>query len=87
MATITCSRCDQKKDRLEEAPMGGELGTSIVDTICAECWAEWRTMSGQLINHHGLNLGMPEHRAELRRVMKEFLGLEASAPKDAGASA
>ncbi len=34
-------------------------------------------MSGNLINHHGLNLGMPEHRAQLRAAMKEFLSLEA----------
>ena len=81
MATITCSRCDESKNQLEEAPMGGELGTSIVETICVDCWAEWRTTSGQLINHHGLNLGMPEHRAELRRVMKDFLGLEPSGAK------
>jgi hypothetical protein len=34
-----------------------------------------------LINHYGLNLGHPEHRAELRRVMKEFLGLAEEAPR------
>ncbi len=76
MATITCDRCSEEKEQLEELPMGGDLGTKIVETICSDCWDEWRTMSGQLINHHGLNLGTPEHRKELRRVMKEFLGLE-----------
>ena len=77
MATITCDRCSQDKDQLEDVPMGGDLGQKIAETICSDCWGEWRTMSGQLINHHGLNLGTPEHRAEMRRVMKEFLGLEA----------
>ena len=77
MATITCDRCSEDKDQLEEVPMGGDLGQKILDTICSDCWGEWRAMSGNLINHHALNLGMPEHRAELRRVMKEFLGMEA----------
>ena len=77
MAVIDGSRCDQGKEQLEESPMGGELGTKIAETICADCWGEWRSQSGNLINHHSLNLGMPEHRAELRRVMKEFLGLGA----------
>ena len=77
MATITCDRCSEDKDQLEEAPMGGDLGQKIVDTICSDCWAEWRAMSGNLINHNALNLGMPEHRAQLRLAMKEFLGMEA----------
>ena len=76
MATITCDRCAQDKEQLDEAPLGGPLGEKVVESICVDCWGEWRTLSGQLINHHGLNLGMPEHRQELRRVMKEFLGLD-----------
>ncbi|MCH7488764.1 MAG: Fe(2+)-trafficking protein [Chloroflexi bacterium] len=77
MTVFVCTRCDQSKDQLEEPPLGGELGTKIAETICVDCWGEWRKQSGNLINHHSLNLGMPEHRAELRRVMKEFLGLGA----------
>jgi len=76
MATIVCARCGQSKPSLEEAPVGGELGQSIHERICVDCWEEWRTTSAQLINHYGLNLGMPEHRQQLRKAMKEFLGLE-----------
>ena len=75
MATISCVRCDQSKESLEEPPTGGELGQTIVARICGDCWGEWRETSAQLINHHGLNLGNPDHRKELRRVMKEFLNL------------
>lgn len=74
-ATITCSRCEQSKDQLDEAPVGGVLGEAILERICTDCWGEWREMSARLINHYGLNLGMPDHRKELRRAMKEFLGL------------
>ncbi len=79
MATIKCDRCSQDNDQLEDAPMGGPLGEKIVETICSDCWGEWRTTSGQLINPHGLNLGLPEHRAQLRGAMKVFLGFDAKA--------
>ncbi len=76
MTTITCSRCNQSTEPLDEPPVGGELGQTIVTRICPDCWEEWREMSARLINHYGLNLGSPDHRKELRRAMKEFLGLE-----------
>ena len=76
MATITCARCKQSKPSLDEPPVGGELGQAVVARICVDCWEEWRTTSAQLINHYGLNLGLPEHRQQLRKVMKEFLNLE-----------
>jgi Fe-S cluster biosynthesis and repair protein YggX len=75
-ATITCARCQQSKEPLPEAPVGGALGETILARICPDCWAEWRETAARLINHYGLNLGQPDHRQELRRVMKEFLGLE-----------
>jgi Fe-S cluster biosynthesis and repair protein YggX len=77
MATVSCTRCNETKDALEEPPTGGVLGQTILERICAPCWEEWRTTSAQIINHYGLNLGAPDHRQELRRVMKEFLGIEA----------
>ena len=74
--TITCQRCQQSKEPLPEPPVGGPLGETIVARICPDCWGEWRETSARLINHYGLNLGAPDHRQELRRVMKEFLGIE-----------
>lgn len=76
MATITCIRCKENKEQLAAPPVGGDLGQSIQAGICKDCWAEWRETSSRLINHYNLNLGLPDHRAEIRRVMKEFLGLE-----------
>ena len=75
MPVLTCTRCHQTKEALSEAPVGGELGKTVVERICPDCWDEWRETSARLINHYGLNLGSPDHRAELRRVMKEFLSL------------
>jgi len=64
----------------DEDTLGSDAGAAYVSQRNeggADNWAEWRAMSGNLINHHGLNLGMPEHRAQLRAAMKEFLSLEA----------
>ena len=77
MATITCIRCKETKEQLAAPPVGGELGETMQASVCVDCWSEWRETSARLINHYGLNLGLPEHRQEIRRVMKEFLGLPA----------
>ncbi len=73
METILCSRCIENKEPLSEQPLPGSMGERILEEICSDCWGEWRELVPQLINHYGLNLGNPEHRRELRRVMKEFL--------------
>ena len=78
MATVECGRCDETKEHLTEPPVGGELGDTIVQRICADCWGEWRETSARLINHYGLNLGDSAHRQKLRSAMKEFLKLEDS---------
>jgi len=75
-ATVVCSRCEQEKAALGGAPMGGEVGQRVLENVCAECWAEWRETSARIINHYGLVLGNPEHRAQLRVAMLEFLGLD-----------
>ena len=75
MPTITCVRCQETKEALAEAPTGGELGKTVVARVCADCWNEWRETSARLINHYGLNLGIPDHRQQLRNAMKEFLSI------------
>ena len=52
------------------------MGQRILEGVCAECWAEWREASPRVINHYGLVMGNPEHRAQLRVAMLEFLGLD-----------
>ena len=76
MPVLTCTRCQQTKESLSEPPVGGQLGQAIIERICADCWEEWRETSARLINHYGLNSFIPDHRAELRRVMKEFLSIQ-----------
>ncbi len=74
--TVECVRCEGEKDGLESPPMGGATGQRLMESVCQDCWQEWRETSAQIINHYGLVLGNPQHRAELRRLMREFLNLE-----------
>lgn len=75
-AIVACARCGQEREGLETAPTGGPMGQRVLANICQQCWDEWRETSAQLINHYGLVLGDPRTRAEMRRVMREFLNLE-----------
>ena len=75
-AIVVCSRCEEEKPALEAAPMGGAMGERVLEHVCAGCWGEWREASARVINHYGLVLGNPEHRAQLRVAMLEFLGLD-----------
>jgi len=76
MATsVMCVRCKQEKGGLESAPMGGPMGQRVLENVCQDCWQEWRDTSARLINHHGLVLANPQHRQQLREVMRDFLSL------------
>ena len=74
-STVVCVRCEGEKEGLGQAPVGGPMGSLILESVCSECWGEWRETSTRLINHYGINLGNPGHRAQLRELMREFLGL------------
>ena len=53
--TIECKRCGPDKPKLARPPFRTELGTSIQEQICSECWADWLQHQTLLINHYGLD--------------------------------
>jgi len=73
--TVVCAKCESEKEGLEAVPVGGAIGATILESVCSDCWSEWRETSMRLINHYGINLGDPGHRAQLRQLMREFLNL------------
>ena len=75
MAEIRCVRCGKTAEQMASPPTGGKTGLAIQENICADCWQEWKVQSVAVINHHGLVLADPEHRAQLSRMMREFLSL------------
>jgi Fe-S cluster biosynthesis and repair protein YggX len=75
MATIQCVRCGKTADAMTRPPMGGKAGQTVLEKVCPDCWNQWHTQSVAVINHYGLVLADPEHRAQLARIRSEFLNL------------
>jgi Fe-S cluster biosynthesis and repair protein YggX len=75
MATIRCVRCGREAEQMANPPTGGKTGLAIQENVCADCWQEWKSQSILIINHYGLVLADPDHRAQLSRMMREFLNL------------
>ncbi|MFN0121820.1 MAG: oxidative damage protection protein [Blastocatellia bacterium] len=73
MATIKCTRCEQKLPGLERPPFGGPLGRRVLENICAACWKAWLATQNQLINHYGLSTINAEHQQFLIQNMEAFL--------------
>jgi len=69
-----CDRCGRKDpDRIERKPFPNELGERIVETICVDCWEEWKQHQMLLINHYGLKLNEPNAREFLYENLRAFL--------------
>lgn len=75
-STVNCVRCGLVGPKLAKAPISGELGRSVLEQICGNCWKEWQTQSVLIVNHYGLQPADPNDRAQLYEFMKEFLTLQ-----------
>jgi tetratricopeptide (TPR) repeat protein len=63
--------------QLPRPPFSDELGQRIQQTVCAECWEDWRrNYSIKVINELRLDLSTERGAEEYDRYMREFLGLE-----------
>ncbi len=63
--------------QLDAPPMKDEFGQRIYQTICADCWNDWkRNYSIKVINELRLDLSTERGAAEYDRYMREFLGVE-----------
>lgn len=63
--------------QLDAPPMKDETGQRIYETICADCWTDWkRNYSIKVINELRLDLSTERGAAEYDRYMREFLGFE-----------
>jgi Fe-S cluster biosynthesis and repair protein YggX len=76
MATITCVHCGRAAEGLQSPPMGGQLGETLQNKVCQDCWNEWLSQQVLIINHYGLQMADPDDRKRLIQAMKEYLNLE-----------
>lgn len=75
MSEITCSRCNQKKEALIQAPYPGRLGKLILKSCCQTCMDEWKKFSVMVINDFKLRPFLPKDREVLETHLREFLKL------------
>jgi Fe-S cluster biosynthesis and repair protein YggX len=63
--------------QLARQPFSDELGKRIQETVCAECWEDWRrNYSIKVINELRLDLSTERGAEEYDRYMREFLGMD-----------
>ena len=63
--------------QLSAPPFKDELGRRIFESVCADCWNEWKkNYSIKVINELRLDLSTERGQDEYDRYMREFLGLE-----------
>jgi Fe-S cluster biosynthesis and repair protein YggX len=63
--------------QLTTPPFKDEVGKRIYETVCADCWNEWKkNYSIKVINELRLDLSTERGQDEYDRYMREFLGLE-----------
>ena len=62
---------------LPAAPMDGEIGQKLKDTICLGCWNSWwKDFSIKIVNELRLDLSSESGQAEYDRHLREFFGME-----------
>ncbi len=81
MVIVHCSRCGADAEGLAEPPFPSPFGKEVQDHVCQVCWTAWEDMRVKVINEYRINLGLPEHRAMLVNITREFLNLPAPEKK------
>ncbi len=77
MPQLTCSHCNKLGEQLPKPPIAGELGQRVYESVCQDCWNEWKTVSMRLVNHYGLRPADPEDRKKIYVFMREFFNFDA----------
>ena len=73
---FSCRRCGGHGPALEKQPFKGDLGQTVLDSICDACWKEWVAMGTKVINELRLPMYDPQAQEQYDRHMKEFLVIE-----------
>ena len=77
---VKCIKLGVEAEGLDLAPLPGELGKRIYESVSKEAWAQWLKQQTMLINENRLNLADPRARQYLKeQVEKHFFGEGADA--------
>lgn len=73
---FSCRRCGGGGPPLDKPPYKGELGDTILSSVCEPCWQEWLGMGTRVINELRLPMYDPQAQEMYNKHMKEFLLIE-----------
>jgi Fe-S cluster biosynthesis and repair protein YggX len=78
---VKCVKLGREAEGLDFAPLPGELGKRIFDSVSKEAWAQWQRHQTMLVNENRLNLADPRARKYLLTQMEQyFFGEGADTP-------
>ncbi len=72
---VHCIKLNVEAEGLDFAPVPGELGKRLWQSVSKQAWAQWQSQQTMLINENRLNLADLRARQYLtRQVEKHFFG-------------
>lgn len=81
--TVNCVVLKKEAAGLDYAPVPGELGRKIYESVSQEAWEQWTQLQTMLINEYRLNLADERAQKLLMEKMEEFFyGQGVEAPPD-----
>lgn len=73
MEQIECRRCGETGPQLPRPPFRNEVGKTVHEEICRDCWSDWLEHQTLLINHYGLDVRTSEAREFLTEQIRKVL--------------
>ncbi|MBD9367877.1 oxidative damage protection protein [Xanthomonas sp. XNM01] len=71
--TVFCQYDQIETEGLDFAPLPGDAGKRVYDSIGKPAWSKWLAHQTMLINENRLSPRDPKHRAFLEEQMEKFL--------------
>jgi Fe-S cluster biosynthesis and repair protein YggX len=79
--TVHCVKLGREAEGLDFAPLPGELGKKLYESVSKEAWSAWVRHQTMLINENRLNLADPAARKYLSQQLENyFFGAGADQP-------
>lgn len=69
---VNCVKLGREAEGLAFAPVPGDLGKKIFDSVSKEAWGGWTRHQTMLINENRLNLADPQARKYLLTQMEAY---------------
>ena len=77
---VNCVILKKEAEGLDYAPLPGDLGQRLLESVSKEAWAQWTAQQTMIINEYRLNLADPKAQEMLTDALQNFFygqGLEA----------